>query len=142
MDQAIVMTLMHISERPYRKTRGWSGSTPDGGLIIQLYVDRWEWLIPLVTSYGADVLVEEPTELRHAITTHLTRALDAYEQAVFNKDSGPPLSASDYRAPPHPHPEPEYCREDTDAGHSIQTNAGAAAQNRSQSRGGLAPQRN
>lgn len=72
-------------------------STPDGGLVIQLYVDRWEWLIPLVTSYGADVLVEKPLALRQAVTAHLTRALDAYDQAVFNEDSDPPLSASDYR---------------------------------------------
>ncbi|MEU1801572.1 hypothetical protein [Streptomyces sp. NPDC019937] len=25
-----------------------------------LYVDRWEWLIPLVTSYGPDATVTEP----------------------------------------------------------------------------------
>jgi predicted DNA-binding transcriptional regulator YafY len=56
--------------------------TEDGGLVIRLYVDRWEWLIPLVTSYGGDVLVEEPVELRDAIVGHLRRALDAYEQAA------------------------------------------------------------
>lgn len=54
--------------------------TPGGGLVIRLYVDRWQWLIPLVTSYGGDVLVEEPAELRDAIVGHLRRALDAYEQ--------------------------------------------------------------
>jgi predicted DNA-binding transcriptional regulator YafY len=53
----------------------------DGGLVIRLYVDRWEWLIPLVTSYGADVLVDEPPELRDAIRSHLSRALDAYTEA-------------------------------------------------------------
>ncbi len=72
-------------------------ATPDGGLDIRLYVDRWEWLIPLVTSYGADVLVEEPTVLREAVIAHLARALDAYDQAVFNEDSGPPTDAEDYR---------------------------------------------
>ncbi len=56
--------------------------TPDGGLVIRLYVDRWEWLIPLVTSYGGDVLIEEPTELRDAVMTHLRQALDAYETAA------------------------------------------------------------
>lgn len=50
----------------------------DGGLMIRLYVDRWEWLIPLVTSYGGDVVVEEPAELRDAILVHLRRALEAY----------------------------------------------------------------
>jgi len=53
--------------------------TADGGLIIRLYVDRWEWLIPLVTSYGGDVLIDEPTELRDAIVAHLRHALDAYQ---------------------------------------------------------------
>lgn len=56
--------------------------TADGGLVIRLYVDRWEWLVPLVTSYGADVLAEEPAELRQAIVAHLRGALDAYEQAA------------------------------------------------------------
>ncbi|MGW5216362.1 hypothetical protein ACWEQA_00700 [Nocardia sp. NPDC004085] len=42
-------------------------SPPDGGLVIKLYVDRSERLIPLVTSYGADVLIEEPEVLRDAV---------------------------------------------------------------------------
>ncbi|MGH3833400.1 MAG: helix-turn-helix transcriptional regulator, partial [Pseudonocardiaceae bacterium] len=56
--------------------------TADGGLVIRLYVDRWEWLIPLVTSYGGDVLIEEPAELRDAIVVHLRRALGAYDNAA------------------------------------------------------------
>lgn len=56
--------------------------TDDGGLVIRLYVDRWEWLIPLVTSYGGDVLIEEPAELRDAVVAHLRRALDAYDEAA------------------------------------------------------------
>lgn len=54
--------------------------TENDGLIIRLYVDRWEWLIPLITSYGGDVFVEEPTELRDAIVQHLKRALAVYER--------------------------------------------------------------
>jgi predicted DNA-binding transcriptional regulator YafY len=53
--------------------------TADDGLVIRLYVDRWDWLVPLATSYGGDVLIEEPAELRDAIVAHLRRALDAYE---------------------------------------------------------------
>jgi predicted DNA-binding transcriptional regulator YafY len=56
--------------------------TADGGLVIRLYVERWEWLIPLVSSYGADVLIEEPAELRDAIVAHLRRALGVYEGAA------------------------------------------------------------
>lgn len=32
----------------------------DNSVTIMLYADRWEWLIPLVTSYGPDVTVTEP----------------------------------------------------------------------------------
>lgn len=59
--------------------------TDDGGLVIRLYVDSWEWLIPLVTSYGGDVVVEEPVELRGAIVAHLQRALDAYGDIAGNE---------------------------------------------------------
>lgn len=53
-------------------------STPDGGLLIRLYVDRTEWLIPLVASYGSDVVVEEPAELRRAIIQHHKLALASH----------------------------------------------------------------
>lgn len=52
---------------------------PDGSLVIVLFVDRWHWLVPLVTSYGPDVIVTEPAELRAAVTGHLRAALTAYE---------------------------------------------------------------
>jgi predicted DNA-binding transcriptional regulator YafY len=61
--------------------------TDDDGLVIRLYVDRWEWLIPLVTSYGGDVLVREPAELRDAVVMHLRRALDAYGEAEAEADT-------------------------------------------------------
>jgi len=58
----------------------------DGSVTITLFVDRWEWLIPLVSSYGPDVIVTEPAELRAAIIQLYQRALAAYEPAA---DSGP-----------------------------------------------------
>lgn len=72
-DELLRLTLKSTSEVEH---------TPDGGLVIRLYVDRWEWLIPLVSSYGGDVLIEEPAELRDAIVAQLRRALDAYEDAA------------------------------------------------------------
>lgn len=72
-DELLRLTLKSTSEVEH---------TDDGGLVIRLYVDRWQWLIPLVTSYGGNVLVEEPGELRDAIVGHLRRALDAYENAA------------------------------------------------------------
>ncbi|MEU5811556.1 WYL domain-containing protein [Streptomyces sp. NPDC047718] len=61
----------------------------DGGASIVLYVDRWDWLIPLVASYGPDVTVIGPDDLRQATATHLATALAAY---------GPPPAP----APPQP----------------------------------------
>lgn len=71
-DELLRLTLKSTSEVEH---------TEGGGLVIRLYVDRWEWLIPLVTSYGGDVLVDEPAELRDAIVGHLRRGLDIYQNA-------------------------------------------------------------
>ena len=54
-------------------------STPDGGLVIRLYVDRTEWLVPLVASYGTGVVVEEPAELRCEVVRHHEAALSTYQ---------------------------------------------------------------
>ncbi|MGW1158886.1 helix-turn-helix transcriptional regulator [Streptomyces sp. NPDC002519] len=54
----------------------------DGSLTLVLFVDRWEWLIPLVNSYGPDVIVTEPEELREAIAGQLRRTLAVYDTAV------------------------------------------------------------
>jgi len=52
---------------------------PDGTVRIVLYVDKWLWLVPLLASFGSDVIVDEPTELREAIRQHLADALKAYD---------------------------------------------------------------
>jgi predicted DNA-binding transcriptional regulator YafY len=66
---------------------------PDGGLTMVLFVDRWQWLIPLLTSYGEDVQVEEPADLHAAMVRHLRRALAAYDPrpdaADPERDPGP-----------------------------------------------------
>ncbi|TLQ39322.1 helix-turn-helix transcriptional regulator [Streptomyces marianii] len=54
----------------------------DGSLTIVLFVDRWEWLIPLVTSYGPDVEITEPAELRTAIVAQLRSTLAVYDTTV------------------------------------------------------------
>ena len=55
-----------------------------GAARIVLYVDRWHWLVPLIASFGADVTVTEPEELRSAIQDHHRRALasDRYDAPV------------------------------------------------------------
>ena len=57
-------------------------STPEGGLLIRLYVDRTEWLVPLVASYGAGVVVEEPSELRCEVVSHYEAALSSYKRGT------------------------------------------------------------
>ncbi|MGV9934011.1 WYL domain-containing protein [Streptomyces olivaceoviridis] len=54
----------------------------DGSLTIVLFVDRWEWLIPLVTSYGPDVEITEPAELRTAVIAQLRSTLAVYDTTV------------------------------------------------------------
>jgi predicted DNA-binding transcriptional regulator YafY len=53
---------------------------PDGTTRIVLHVDKWQWLIPMVASFGADVTVTEPDELRAQLAAHHARALSAYPE--------------------------------------------------------------
>ena len=65
-------------------------STRDGGLIMRLYVDRTDWLIPLVASYGEGVVVEAPTDLREAIVDHHQTALASYSSTAAGRTSQEP----------------------------------------------------
>ena len=86
------MTARRYQPASQRDSGVHAGQTADGGLVMRMYVDRWEWLVPLVTSYGADVRVEEPAELRQAIVAHLRKALDVYrhtDKIDLDASSGP-----------------------------------------------------
>jgi predicted DNA-binding transcriptional regulator YafY len=50
----------------------------DGSARVTLYVDRWEWLVPLVASYAGEVVVTEPDDLRRAVIDHFERGLRAF----------------------------------------------------------------
>lgn len=56
--------------------------TPGGGLVIRLYVDRIDWLVPLVTSYGSGVIVDAPEKLQNAVIEHHRSALAAYQETT------------------------------------------------------------
>jgi predicted DNA-binding transcriptional regulator YafY len=60
---------------------------PDGTIRMVLYVDRWRWLVPLIASYGPDVTITEPTELRDALRQHHADALAAYDQLTSERDA-------------------------------------------------------
>jgi predicted DNA-binding transcriptional regulator YafY len=66
---------------------------PDGAVRIVLFVDRWRWLVPLVASFGGDVVIEEPAELRAAVRQHHADAVKAYDEDT--PDTDPP--GEDYR---------------------------------------------
>ncbi|MGH3932984.1 MAG: helix-turn-helix transcriptional regulator [Pseudonocardiaceae bacterium] len=51
----------------------------DGTVRIVLYVDKWLWLVPLIASFGSDVVVEEPADLRAAVRQHHADALRVYD---------------------------------------------------------------
>jgi hypothetical protein len=53
---------------------------PDGTTRLVLHVDTWQWLIPLVASFGADVTITEPDELRAQLAAYHARALTAYPE--------------------------------------------------------------
>lgn len=53
--------------------------TSDGDLLLRLYVDRSEWLVPLVASFGAGVVVENPADLRDEVVRHHAAALSSYK---------------------------------------------------------------
>lgn len=67
----------------------------DGTVRIVLYVDKWLWLVPLVASFGADVVVEEPADLRTAISQHHADALKAY--GVNGAGAAASVDSADFR---------------------------------------------
>ena len=67
----------------------------DGTMRIVLYVDRWRWLVSLVASFGSDVVIEEPPDLREAIRVHHENALKAYRKPMAT--AHPAISTTDYR---------------------------------------------
>jgi predicted DNA-binding transcriptional regulator YafY len=62
----------------------------DGGLVVTLFVDQWQWLVPLVASYGESVLAQEPQALIRAVQTHLARAMDCYLTSSLRISSSAP----------------------------------------------------
>lgn len=60
-------------------------------MIITMYVDKWEWLIPLVLSFTPNVIVDEPVELRQEILGSLRRGIIQFERSLqeqYGNNSG------------------------------------------------------
>lgn len=68
-------------------------------MYIELHVDQWEWIAPLLMSFGGSVQALEPSELRSAMRKMLSSALVHYMDA--DEDCDLPmqqLSQSDSRS--------------------------------------------
>ncbi|WP_439476945.1 helix-turn-helix transcriptional regulator [Brevundimonas sp.] len=61
-------------------------------MVVRLYVDKWDWLIPLVMSFGQNVYIEEPAALREELVSQLSSALGQYQSDVMR---GRPLLPND-----------------------------------------------
>ena len=53
----------------------------DHGIRLTLFVERWDWLVPLILSYGPSIHVEEPAALRDAVRKVLEKTLRQYAGA-------------------------------------------------------------
>ncbi len=60
----------------------------DGQLRVTLHVDRWEWLIPLLLSFGGSIVVEQPAALRSAVVRAYREGLKAQEEGVPRRERG------------------------------------------------------
>lgn len=55
----------------------------DGSMRLVLFVDSWQWLVPLLASYGGSVVASTPSELRAAVLNYFRAGVAAY-----NADDG------------------------------------------------------
>lgn len=63
-------------------------SIEGGTLQLVLYVDRWQWLVPLLLSYAGSVYVLEPHDLRESIIEHLSKAYAGYTSSQVTYEAG------------------------------------------------------
>ncbi len=54
-----------------------------GILTVKYYVDKWNWLVPIILSYGDSVLVVKPIELKEVIRKTIKRTLYQYKVDNF-----------------------------------------------------------
>ncbi len=50
----------------------------EGGLRVTLFVDSWHWLVPILASYGPEVVVVKPLEFKEQMHEFFRSAVDAY----------------------------------------------------------------
>jgi hypothetical protein len=69
---------------------------------VILHVDNWQWLVPLVASFGADVAAEVPPELSQSLRRHYQRELAAYEEQDGGTGDDPSYLHDDSRLSSNP----------------------------------------
>lgn len=82
-DTPVKVRVLPGSQEDFRQlvTKSSTKIESDGDdLIFTFFVDRWEWMVPLVLSHSPDVIVMEPSEVREAIAASLRQALSRHER--------------------------------------------------------------
>jgi len=56
-------------------------------LVFTFYVDRWEWIVPLVLSHAPHVVVQEPAAVRSAVMDAMRQALSGHERMATESNN-------------------------------------------------------
>lgn len=84
-DLSVKLRVLPGAQEDFRQlaTKSSTKIASDGDdLLFTFFVDRWEWMVPLVLSHSPDVVVVEPKEVREAVTTALHKALSRHEKGT------------------------------------------------------------
>ena len=71
--------------RLHRKKESVFEDLDDGGLRVTLFADSWHWLVPILASYGPEVVVEEPVDFRREMEALFSAAAAAYRSSKPSK---------------------------------------------------------
>jgi predicted DNA-binding transcriptional regulator YafY len=66
-------------------------------LVFTFYVDRWEWMVPLVLSHAPHVVVQEPAPVRAKVMDVLRQALSRHERIATDSEKDNLQSQRDLR---------------------------------------------
>lgn len=80
-DTRVTLRISGPAQEEFRTLATKSTSTveyDDHTMVLRLFVDKWDWLVPLAMSFGPDVVVEEPPELRQKLVDQFSAALRRY----------------------------------------------------------------
>lgn len=99
-DLAVKIRVLPAAQDEFRQlaTKSSTQVQSDGeDLLFTFYVDRWEWMLPLVLSHAPHVVVQEPAQVRTALIDTLHQALARHEGITVNQRTDDAQSQGDSR---------------------------------------------